>query len=495
MSDLITKLIPNGLAGLRDKLTMRGRQARAMQDEERISLEIEILEFHGRKFVAGLHWAPLTSPLKYKKEAKQMAAQWHWDVVAYRREVGGIQAGFVSTTAGAYKRMYSVASTLAGELSKRYGNRWIGLFTVSEGKYLLVAVWDGLIVADTDRIVSRSEAEGAFLEILNRHTQGNERFADDKQFAPAELELTHTELSLTDVLAAKKLNREYQLRAISFTLSTAETRKLILLAVIAIVLWEGYSQWRDDQRAKIAQQEAARKAADAARLEAANRTARNKLLEQALAHPWAFVPSARDYVSACEASTDKLPLSIAGWLFASAHCDGPKIKITYQRKIGTTQGTFGQSVGQVLMALGAEQGKPVLTFTESGSEATITLPLNVPAAGDDALLPVFEATSEFLGTLEPANSDALQIISGVSVTEVPVEIKMPPPPQGASEVPAPQPTWRRYGFKFDSAIKPEAIMESMKLTNGFRINSIETKFSAESGALTWSFLGDLYVQR
>ncbi|ABO60268.1 type 4b pilus protein PilO2 (plasmid) [Burkholderia vietnamiensis] len=495
MSDLINKLLPSGFAELRNKLSMRGRQARVMHEEERLDLEIEILEYHGRKFVTGLHWAPLTSPLKYKKEAKQMAAQWHWDVVAYRREAGGVQAGFVSTSSGAYKRMYSVASTLAGELSKQYGNRWIGLFAVSEEKYLFVAVWDGLVVAGTDRIVSRSEARGAFNEIINRHTQGEDRFEDDKQFAPVELELTHTELSLTEILSVKKLSREYQLRAITFSLSAAETRKMILLAVIGCVAWAGYSKWSDDQHEKIAARQAAEKAANDARLAQANRNARNKLLEQALAHPWAFAPSARDYAAACESMTDALPLSIAGWLFASAHCEGPKVTITYQRKTGTTQGTFGQSVGQVLMAYGAQRAKPVLSFAESGSEATITIPIDAPAAGDDALLPAFEATSELLGTLEPANSNDLQIISGMNVTEVPVEIKLPPSAQGASDVAVPSPTWRHYGFKFDSVIKPEAIMASMKLSNGLRFNGIETKFNAESGTLTWSISGDLYVQR
>ncbi|MBN3729340.1 type 4b pilus protein PilO2 [Burkholderia sp. Tr-20390] len=495
MSDLKSKLVPSGLARFRERLTMRGRRARAMQDDDRIALEIEILEFHGRKFVTGLHWAPLTSSLKYKKEAKQMADQWHWDVVAYRRELGGIQAGFVSTTNGAYKRMYSVASTLAGELAKKHGDRWIGLFTVSEGKYLFVAVWDGLIVADTDRILNRSDALGAFNEVLNRYTQGNERFDDDKQFAPAELELTQTELHLEDALSATKLSRDYQLRAISFSLSTAETRKLILLAIIGIVAWQAYAKWSDDQQVKIAQQRAAKKAIDDARLAEANRTARNKLLAQALAHPWAFVPSAREYASACEAVTDSLPLSIAGWLFSSARCDGPKVTITYQRKTGTTQGTFGQNVGQVLLAIGEQQRKPVLGFTESGAEATITVPISAPAAGDDTLLPAFDATSQLLGTLEPANSEALQIISALSISEVPVEIKLPDSPQGASDVQVPQPTWRHYTYKFDSVIKPEAIMASMKLSDGLRISGIETKFSSESGTLTWSFSGDLYVQR
>ncbi|WP_236077293.1 type 4b pilus protein PilO2 [Paraburkholderia domus] len=467
----------------------------ARREAERIGLDIEILEYRNRKFVTGLHWEPLNSALKYKKEAKDFASRYGWDVVAYRRARGGIQGGFVSTNDGAYKRMYSIAATLAGELAKDYGDRWVGLFKVSEGMYLFAGVWDGMIIPATDRIVSRVEASGAFAEVLNRYSGDKGKIEDRCQFAPPELELAAQEIKLSDVLEVNKLRRDYQLKALTFTLTPSELRMIAAAGVIALVAWQGVDKWHDMQREKALAVARAQAAARAAALAEANANARKKLAESALAHPWAVLPSARDYVDACEGATDMFPLNIAGWSFATATCAGSQLTVVYQRKEGTTQGAFGETIGQGLVALANARATPVLGFSDAGSTATITMQLAYPVAGDDALLPEYEATSAFLGTLEPANSSDLQVISGMNIKEQAATIKLPPPPPGTPATEPPQAPWRHYAFSFDSQLQPQAIMASMQLGNGLRINSIVTKLNVDSAALIWTISGDLYVKR
>jgi hypothetical protein len=487
------------LQSLRDAFKVRGRRTRAQREATRVALKIEVTEIASRKFVSGLHWQPLSSALKYKKEAKSIAADKGWDVVAYRhglsKGTNWIQAGFVSTSDGAYKTMYSFAAALAGELRKEHGDRWLGLFAVGHDQYLFVGVWDGNILPASDRIVSRERASAVFSEQFNLYnTDGEVGFVEKCLFAPRELDLGGTELDVFSILGGKKLRSEYQLKALTFSFTAADYRKAAAFAAILFALWEANSIWKSQQEEKARAIAHAQQMARDAALAEANANARKRLLLSSLVHPWAVLPAAKDFVNECETTIANFPLSIAGWDLSEATCKDSALTVIYKRGTGTSQVDFGGSAGPSLMDVALSEARPVLAFTDSGEAATITVGLKVPVAGDDVLDSQYGATSGLLAVLESANSETLEVISKLNIKELATQVKAAAP-VGASDPPAPEATWRRYGFAFDSIIRPQAIFDSIEKTTGLRVSSIHTTFDAANTQLNWTLTGDLYVQK
>ncbi|WP_199030748.1 type 4b pilus protein PilO2 [Ralstonia sp. ASV6] len=480
-----------------------GSKARAKRQEQRIDLNIEIVEIGGRKFVAGMHWQELSSKLKYRAEAKRIGGQRHWNVVAFRRNEKVIQAGFVSSEKGAYKGMYSFAAALDGEIRKRIGGRdtWLGAFKLPDGRYLIEAAWEGSLIATGDTVVDRDSVIPVFNEIRNTFEKDNEKFPSDCLFAPPEFDLAPQELELGDLLGPKaSLSKEYKLTALRFALTPAEVRLLIGGCLILAVALTGFDRWQHHQqelREKAEQAEAARRQAELAR---ANADARKKLEEEALRHPWATQPSAEDYALACYGVVSRLPLNIAGWDFQTAECEGESAKVNYVRAVGTTQAGFGATVSKQLAALGGSDDLSTVSFTDNGDMATILLPVKAPVAGDDALLSKKDAAAKFLVSLEASISDDQRVIDNLTMREVPVVIQMPPPdpattPPGTPPPQPPQATWRRFDYSFKSMLPPDDVLKGMQLKQGLRIAKIKTSLNAKEASLIWDFSGEMYVQR
>ncbi|WP_175856743.1 type 4b pilus protein PilO2 [Burkholderia anthina] len=470
----------------------RGGFRRRRPMGERIELSITILEINGNRYVAGMHWQPLSQTRSPLKEAKEEGQKRGWDVVSIKRGSDWIQAGFVSRASGVYKGMYSIASSLAGVL----GPHWCGVFAAPEpGQYLVVAVdQSGRIVAASDRVLPADSAKA-----LSRRIQAENDIPYENTFAPLELEMAPSARELGELLPPslpKAVRKQAELTYLTYGVSKESLRNLAIIgalitaALVAFHYWDAYEEGVKQEAARKQQEEQNR------RLAIANENARRKLEAQALAHPWAVMPSADDFIHACGSVVDRLPLNMSGWNFSDATCEDKKgITITYLRGDGTSQQDLSKTIGQALMSISKDNQLPVVSFTNNGDNVTITFPLTGPVAGDDPLQPLVDAMSNFLGPLQRANTSDVQVFSNISIEQQEVVIKMPPAPAGQPPIPAPQPTWRMLHWSLDSQIPPRLVFGDLKDRNGLRVTSIDTKLQTEDAQLKWTMKGDFYVQR
>lgn len=481
----------------------RGATARAQETKHVIDLKLEVIKVNGIAFVSGLHWKMLKSPLTFRREAKDYAARNGWDIVAYRKGSGQIEAGFGPSKLQGYKRMYSVASALAGALLKQHGDNWIGLFDVGGDRFLLVAVTGGMIHPTSDRIYDRAEAIAEYNQIIADYRDSDNQFDDHHCIAPAKLELALNEVELEKVLVGSALRREYRLKSLKFTITKSELRFIGILAIGAIAAWQtfAYIDGVQAEKKRVIQEQIRRQQEEL--LRAANARAHEKLLADALKHPWATQAAAHDFVGSCEALVDQFPPSVAGWLFQRAVCDLKSVTVTFKREIGTTQGEFARDLPAVLAAIDGSGKKPQIKFEDKGDSVEIEYAFVPPIAGDEHLSDQFEATNKFLAPLQTSESEELKPIEGLSFKEVSAAISVPtvastPVASGASAEAEVIPNWRHMTFSFKSKIQPRLVFDAIAIRKGLRVTTLTyTLAKGEDGAglLTWDIEGDLYVNR
>jgi len=433
-----------------------------------------ILRYHGKSFVSGLDWHPLDSLTGYMKEAREYGRTHEMDIVAIRyapnrQDPRVIQAGFVARSAGAMKGMYSLAATLAGQL----GNTWLAAWQVpgDEPRYALVAAVDGAIVAGSDLV-------GSAAEIQRKVAQLQSRAIDfDEIYLPAEFGQGGQPLDIEALLQPANLNREYTLRPLAFGLSRSEWIRLALVAGVVVVSLAGYQIRKGHQREQERLAAAAAEAARLAELAALNARSTQTQTLQALEHPWAKRPAVADFIATCNGSIDGLPLSIRGWLFTSAQCDGALLSTNYRRQGNSTTDAFIQATR------GHFADQPA--FFDEGNGAALKLTFSPPLAGDDALRPEAQALADLTSWLQT---------QGLAPTLKPVPVVVPQPPALPGQPappPPPPPDYKHFEVTFNSALPPHIVLAGVP-SQGLRLREIKTLLQGDQ--LAWSVTGDLYVK-
>ncbi|KTT49668.1 pilus assembly protein PilO [Pseudomonas oryzihabitans] len=435
---------------------------------------VVILRYHGKSFVSGLDWHPLDSLTGYMKEAREYGRAHQMDIVAIRyapnrQDPRVIQAGFVARSAGAMKGMYSLAATLAGQL----GNTWLAAWQVpgDEPRYALVAAVDGAIVAGSDLV-------GTAAEIQRKVAQLQSRAIDfDQVYLPEEFGQGGRPLDIDALLQPANLHRDYTLRPLAFGLSRSEWIRLSLIAGVVVVGLAGYQLWKTHQREQERLAAAAAEAARRAELEALNARSTHAKTLQALEHPWAKRPSVADFITVCNGAINQLPLSIRGWLFTSAQCDGALLSTNYRRQGNSTTDAFLQATQ------GHFADQPA--FFDQGNGAALKLTFSPALAGDDALRPEAEALADLTSWLQT---------QGLAPTlkEVPVAVPPPAALPGQPVPPAPPPPdFKHFEVTFNSALPPRIVLAGVP-SQGLRLREIKTLLQGDQ--LAWSVTGDLYVK-
>ncbi|MCT5320809.1 type 4b pilus protein PilO2, partial [Pseudomonas aeruginosa] len=165
--------------------------------------DVSILSYHGNKFVSGLFWRPLSSQRQYMKEARKLGKEEHLDIVAIRHSPTVIQAGFVSKSQGAVKGMYSLASALSGQ----FDGDFLACWKVDEDRYALVATLDGAIVPGQDLVTTLDEARDRVRKLSTRGVLRNAQV-----FVPEGFDFPVKDFDIEELLAPKRLRRDYRLR-------------------------------------------------------------------------------------------------------------------------------------------------------------------------------------------------------------------------------------------------------------------------------------------
>ncbi|HCE9646254.1 type 4b pilus protein PilO2, partial [Pseudomonas aeruginosa] len=213
--------------------------------------DVSILSYHGNKFVSGLFWRPLSSQRQYMKEARKLGKEEHLDIVAIRHSPTVIQAGFVSKSQGAVKGMYSLASALSGQ----FEGDFLACWKVDEDRYALVATLDGAIVPGQDLVTTFDEARDRIRKLSTRGVLRNAQV-----FVPEGFEFPVKDFDIEELLAPKRLRRDYRLRQLTFGLSAREWTAVALLGCLvggsltAYYLWNAHQQELARQAALLEEQ-------------------------------------------------------------------------------------------------------------------------------------------------------------------------------------------------------------------------------------------------
>lgn len=447
-----------------------------VRDESPLRQDLQYVEINGHGYVSNLFWQPLNNARSYMAEAKTFGKQNGWDIVAIRRGTR-IQAGFVDSGSRNLKGMYSLAASLASQL----GDSWLGAFRLKDGRYAVVGVYEMLVCPGLDHICANAEeAKKLLTNALNTHD-----FESDSIFAPSELEFASQDRNIYQVLSAKSVRKDNRLKRLTFGMSTRQlvtSGAAVSMAVGTIV---GYMQWDAHNQAVRERQMAIAQAAAKKHLDELNATARRQLEQAALVHPWAVQPTPFDFVDACARKTNALPLSVKGWTFSSAACAVNGVVATYTRDGGTVDG----------IRTAALEVFGVPAMFSGGDQATITLPLQVRAGGDDVVASADDDMSGFLTHFQ-------RIDVAPHVEERPVKLEAPKVPEGQRPMEAPIATWRQFHFSFDDLEQPAshfggANASGMSLAKipGLRVETVTTTLKADDDTLTWHVEGNIYAKK
>ncbi|MBS7690695.1 type 4b pilus protein PilO2 [Pseudomonas lalucatii] len=428
---------------------------------------VRVLTYNGRKFVTGLYWHPLSTPRQFMKEARAYGKEHGLDIVAIREAPTKIQAGFVAKKLGAVKGMYSMATALAGQFDADFVACW----KIDEDLYAIAGTAEGAIIPGGDLVTTLADAKQRITVLQNRGLLKNAQL-----FVPEGFGFDVRPFDIEELLAPKRLRNEYKLRQLTFGLSRKELIAVGVCTGLLIGAGMGFHLWQSHQEelARQAALEAERQRL--AELAAKNAQAKSPLDLAALEHPWASMPDTQDLVKACSKAERVLPLSIAGWQFESATCDGLALAATYQRAGTSTAKQFTEAA-----ALLFEETPAFLI--DDGNTVGVRVPLKV-AIGSNEELPsqdqVLQAvTSHFYQQgiaprLAPAQAEPIQQLPG---NDQPAQTITPP--------------WTKFTFHAESTLPPVLSLEGLPGI-GVRTTLIET--TLKNSQLTWSVAGEIYAK-
>lgn len=437
----------------------------------RMASPVTITTINGKQFVSGLFWQPLTRPRAYMKEAREIGSREGMDIVAIRHSTI-MQAGFVAKDQGVLKGMYSMAASLAGRL----GPSWLGVFELDDGTYAFVAVNDGAIVPGCDMVGDREEVREKLNYIYSF-------FSWEKVYVPADFDYGGETVDIKTLLVPGSLQKEHRLKQLTFGLTNRELL-LGVGAVVAIVIGGvGYMQLQAVEEKKARMERIRAEQIRQQQLAELNAKTKREQSVNALAHPWAKLPAADDFISSCVAGINAMPLTINGWVFQSAKCGGNQLAATYGRRGTATVNDF------ISGAKGRFVSEPA--FLEEGESVAVHTELKLMYGGDDVLQPLAPMLSSFTSHFQ-----ALDI--KLKLTEKPTAPEKPKPlpgqtasqPDNEVEV---VPDWKTYTFSFDTELAPELAFTGLN-GSGVRFTEVAVKLQEETSKLTWNVAGEIYAK-
>ncbi len=430
---------------------------------------VQILHHRGKSFVTGLRWHPLGSVTGHKKEARQFGREHQLDVVVVRKTPAIIQAGFVARGDGVTQGMYSLAATLAGQL----GDSWLAAWkTATElDQYALIAVQQGGVISGCDMIGTSAEVQARVAQQRSRGINFTH------EYLPPEFDLGGQPIDVEELLHPSRLKREYRLRPLVFGLSKKQLAQGIIFSLLIASGAFGWSQWQSHQE-RIAKQAADH--AEQGRLQELARLQLEPGVEQSpqvLEHPWTKRPSVADFVEQCSNVFYQLPLSIQGWQFSDALCDGTQVLSSYKRSGNSTADDL------ITATKGHFSDRPA--FYDEGNSATLKFDISIPAAGDEPLSEAIEILANLSSWLHSFSQEP-------TLKEAPVVVPMAPAVPGQpAPPPPPPPQWKQFELRYATGITPQDSLTGAP-AQGLRLREIRAEYQA--GLLLWSVTGDLYAK-
>lgn len=440
-----------------------------MTTETKERKKIRVVTYNNKQFVVGLEWRSITGGRNFMKEVKRIGKEEKLDVVAIR-QTESVQAGFAPKTDISLKGKYSFSIALISLIE----GRWIGVFPVAPGdennnEYIIIATSNGVIFPATDKIISEDEVEQEVNDLKSRLSIGEgkvEIYGDATKF----LWVT-AEISLSEILAAKNLKKEFKLRLLTWGLTKKQIYMLIALflaALFALYLFNVYLDIKAEEE-RLERVEARKKA------EKINEDARFKASLDSLKHPWVTQASIQNFIKTCDIQLHEIPLSLAGRVPAMLECSHNSMEALYVRLDGSSVGAadFKKSVEKIFNTTPSFNMKQP---TVGG----FSLPLNNKPDGDDPVISMSEQLNKFVTLLQKNNIE-------FSLTDAP----LPEKKFDAQGVELPLPDWREIYFSYDSTYAPRDIFKNNDLS-GMRVTNITYNINNDSSEILYKVKGVIY---
>lgn len=389
--------------------------------------------------VGGLIWQPLTALKNLKHETKQLVKKEQCDYFIIHQQSKKAQCGLIKSLPNS-KRYYSLALMMIDKL----GSDWLGIFEVSDSRYLLLGIEGGQVVPGCDALFSTAES------VVEHFENYRALFNWQTIYAPAALSLGGEPLKIDSLLkgATPKANRrllyirELNQQSKRFGLRIAI---LVVLAIAAIVGWRHYQQKKEEA----ARQERLRQ------LQA--QQSKQALVVQEV---WRQQAPAAELVRDCVQAITRYPISIGGWQAAGFLCDAKNAKAVYQRRPMSTVKKFLAALPEVY--------QEHYQFLKNGDSAQIDQPIRIDnQRQQEQLQPLFALAQDILSKIQ------LGVATG-RVDDVLTGNK------------------KSANFELVSQTSPLLLLQDLNL-DGVVINHLTATLTLE-GLLTWKISGVIYGQ-
>lgn len=431
-------------------------------------MEFITLEVDGqrRELVAGLVWHPLQGTGAARmREILAFAREADADLKVLRGD-DPAHVGLARRSDGARPGQVAVAAVIADALAQEGHRSVLAALPVPgrQGQLLYLALRDGVILADGDRV-------GGEAQIRTRLIEDRAYGGWDRVLCPTEWELSETaSRSLESFFSSHvlKQSKRWQLRELRPNVA----RLALLPALVAVVAVTGTWSWRHYRD----QQQSADALLMSQRQHAARAGAgRDRPNPVAPVPPWPSMPQPADFAQACIAAFVRTGTVAGNWKFDGAVCEAGQLTLRW------TKASDAAWVSHLTAV------RPQAVMADDGSSALISTEAAAPVV-PDAGAPLQDARYLRLRYLELASR------YGMTIRVDPVQPPSPPaqlPGQLPSAAPAPPP-WAETNVQVHVAFNPVQAARLLEAP-GLRFRRMVFAVSKD-GVSQYQFSGVHYVR-
>lgn len=424
------------------------------------------IDINGQSFAIELAWQPLSNARPRSelpglfgsgKETRRVGQEFECDLVGWSVESADVQHGFASS-ANRLNKVCALAPTLIRVLRQEHeddARNFILAIPYGGDRLYYLAVQDGVILPESDRLLSEDEAQ---IQVLNEMTADGWALV----YAPAHWGIADSlESSLEDLLFDGRKLRIKPARYM-YVAPIAKNPVVVLAPVaavagLAVAGWYGLSFYQNYQYEQ--------------QLEAQRLAAESQQIESLPPPPPPWVSSARAPLvwEACLAASRELPLWPGNWLLENVDCTAGGLTASWRR-------------GEHGWISHLKSVVPGIVVSPDGDSASLSIPLSsLPPAGE--------------GEVPPSQSERLIDMHSISQhLDTPINVSMvsQPPALPGQEDLTPPPAFQTMQWSVQGG---ESMLSALIHTidaDAFRLDRANATIS-DTG-LVWTLEGTQYVQ-